>query len=124
MAKQVIKKTVVAKAPVKKVMVTPAAKKTVKSVPVKNATQVSNKTVANISKGGYGQKQYSDDSVKVRKSLSTMDSIDKETDKNLYIPALKGKFMNDGDDIKRKTAQDSLMSAGKRMMAFDSKKKK
>ena len=116
MAKQVQKST--SKVAPKKVMM---VKKTSKPLD-KGKTRVSTltKTTKVVSKpmkkeSGYGAKDFSRDSTKVRKSLSTMDSIDKETDKNLYIPALGGRFMNPGDDTKRKAAQDTLMAAGARM---------
>jgi len=115
----------VVKATVTKVMTDKKTGKATKSAPVAmKSKSITAKEFNADKKAGYGAKDYSNDSVKVRKSLSKIDSIDKETNKNLYIPALGGRFMNPGDDDKRKTAQDSLMSAGKRMMNYDKSKKK
>jgi hypothetical protein len=73
-------------------------------------------------KAGYGAKQYRDDSVKVRKSFNTIDSIDNSQD-GMYRDE-KVQFYKPEDGVKRNAARDTLMAAGGRMMNYKKSKKK
>jgi hypothetical protein len=103
----------VVKATVTKVMTDSKTGKATKSAPVAmKSKSITAKEFNADKKAGYGDKQFRDDSIKVRKSINTIDSIDKSS-KKPYDMISKAGYMDRVGKASMRNAKDSAMYSAK-----------